>query len=91
MRELRDGHEFPVEVTAYDAGRVEIGSGKYRFGVDKAATVALIRELANRIESGQLLLQSVESRHKLLVDDFTISSWVIDVAQKNATPAEKTE
>jgi hypothetical protein len=90
MRELRDGRPFPVEVTAYDAGRVDV-NGNYRFGIDKDRTIALIRELADRIESGQLLLQGVESRHKLAVDDFTVSSWVIDVAQRNPHVPEKAQ
>ena len=80
-RELRGDHPFPHDVTAYDAGN-QVGDSGYRFGINKERTVAIIRELADRLESGEMLLQSLESRHKLMNDDYTMTEWIIDVAQK---------
>jgi hypothetical protein len=82
VRELRGPQiKFPVDVTAYDAAP-DFQSSPYKFGASKERTVALIREVADRIEAGAYLLQGIESNHKVALDDYTMSSFTISFAQK---------
>lgn len=83
VRELRaPGFVFPADCTAYDASQTLEPNGQYKFGASKERSVALIRELADRIESGKYLLQGVESNHKVVLADYTISSFTFSFAEK---------
>lgn len=65
---------------AYQFGKSTDASGRFRFSVDRANTVKILRELANRIEvsdrngappePGDVLMQAVEVESKATLDDF---------------------
>ncbi len=60
--------------------------GAYPFALDRDKTVALIRSLADRIESGETLVQSVRILGLASQDDFLCESLRIVTTQRTSPP-----
>lgn len=80
---------FPVAITAYDAARVGVGNKcKWRFGLDIARAIKRLRELADKLESKEHLLQGFSVESVADVQDFTMTTVKITFAEKYDLPAE---
>lgn len=59
-----------------------VGLDGWSFGADKESSVAALRELANRIETGEVLMQSVRVTSLAHNNDFTLTGLRLVVAEK---------
>lgn len=62
----------------------------FRFGMDKAASVAALRRLATMVENDEVLLQSATIFEEATVEDFVLTTLLVSYAAKEATEV-KTE
>lgn len=59
------------------------GAGEFRFGLDGQKTAAALRELADAFERGRLIPQEVTASEDAKVDEFTLATVAITVADRN--------
>ena len=58
---------------------VDPKNSRYKFSLDKEAAIACIRKLADLLESGECLIQTVETSQKADIDDYLMSKTVIEI------------
>jgi hypothetical protein len=90
-RELFGESEFPVDVAAVDfANEVGgLGSNTYRFGLSRGRAIQRLRDLADKLERGDYLLQGVTFSQEAKLDDYTMSTLLFRYAEKKAVPAQE--
>jgi hypothetical protein len=57
-------------------------AGKYAFGLDEAKTVSLLRKLADDLEAGNVVLQSVTTSNHASHEEFAVKEYVIEVLEE---------
>jgi hypothetical protein len=57
-------------------------AGKYAFGLDEAKTVHLLRKLADDLEAGNVVLQSVTTSSHATHEEFAVQEYVIEVLEE---------
>lgn len=65
-----------MSITQQDLAK-KIEGTKYSFSMDKAATVSALRQLADDLESGDCLIQSVVTYRRVDIDDYPMSAVVL--------------
>jgi hypothetical protein len=58
-------------------------TGKYAFGLDETQTAAMLRRLADEIESGNVALHSVSTSSHACHEEFTVRELVIEVLEES--------
>lgn len=59
-------------------------AGKYGFGVDEARTAQALRELADDIDNGVVVLHSVSIASRAAHEEFAIRELVIEVLEETS-------
>jgi hypothetical protein len=73
-------HKFPIEVNAYSAGN-DINK-VYKFGLNTANTIALLREIADKLERKDFILQGISTTQQAEISDFVFSEFAVRYAEK---------
>lgn len=61
-------------------------AGKFAFGLDEKKAVQLLRKLADDLESGQVMLQSVSTACHATQDEFAVREIVIELLEELEEP-----
>ncbi len=59
-------------------------AGKYAFGVDLKKAVQLLRNLADDVEEGRVLLHSISTSSHATQDEFAVRELVIEILEESA-------
>lgn len=68
-------------ITAYDFGRPN--SGGYTFGLDRISMANHLRTLADRIESGDVIMQRIQTTEEAQRADYTVTALILVYHDRN--------
>ena len=72
-----------------NAGNCANRAGRYAFGLDDAKAVSALRQLADDIESGVVMLHSVTTSSHATQNEFAVRELVIEVLEELPQPGPK--
>ena len=75
------GHMMSGSRTSIEAAECADRAGKHAFGLNDAKTVIALRKLADDIEAGNVVLQSVTTSSHATHEEFAIREVVIEVLE----------
>lgn len=67
------------------------GKGVIRFGITKEETAAQLREFADRVEKGEILIQKVQTGQVAGLDDYLMQALFIEFAEQEKVEGEDRE
>jgi hypothetical protein len=87
QEEYAAAHPRSTNISAFDFTR----DGRFRFGLDTAKTIQALRDLADKIESHDVLPQRVQLIEEARCDDYLMKALIFGFVEKCPPTAEEVD